>query len=48
MEQLILFHDHSLIILLVITSISLYILLINLYSKNYNQIFLEAQEIEIF
>jgi len=48
MEQLILFHDHSLIVILIITIISLYILVINFYSKSYNQIFLEAQEIEIF
>jgi cytochrome c oxidase subunit 2 len=47
-EQLTLFHDHSLIVLLIITIISLYALATNLYSKNYNQIFLEAQEIEIF
>lgn len=47
-EQLTLFHDHSLIILLIITSISLYTLIINIYSKNYNQTFLEAQEVEIF
>lgn len=47
-EQLTIFHDHSLIILIIITLISFYILTTSLYSKNYNQTILEAQEIEMF
>lgn len=47
-EQLTFFHDHSLIVILIITSISLYSLLTNFYSTNFNQILIEAQEIEIF
>lgn len=47
-EQLIIFHDHSLIIIFIIIFISLYILIINIKTKNYNQIISEAQEIEIF
>lgn len=47
-EQLIIFHDHSIIILTVITTISLYILTTNLKTKNYNLIIIEAQEMETF
>lgn len=47
-EHLIFFHDHSIIILVAITFISIYLILSSIMSNRFNRFFLESQEIEIF
>ena len=48
MEHLTFFYDHSIIILTSITFLSIYLILVSIFSKSYNRFFLEAQEIELF
>lgn len=45
-EQLSFFHDHTIIIIVIITILTLYILVSCLFRRNYNKFFLEGQELE--
>ena len=45
-EQLSFFHDHTIIILIIITILTLYILITCLIRKSYNKFILEGQELE--
>lgn len=47
-EHLIFFHDHSIIILMRVTILTLYLILISVYSGNFSRFFSEAQEVELF
>lgn len=47
MEQLIFFHDHALLILLLITSLVIYIIYMLMRNMMLNRFLLEGQEIEI-
>jgi len=47
-EHLIFFHDHSIIILVRVTIITLHLMLSSIIRKSFNRFFLEAQEIELF
>lgn len=47
-EHLLFFHDHSIIILTIITIISMYLLTSSYISKRFNRYFIESQEVEIF
>nr|YP_010535625.1 cytochrome c oxidase subunit II [Alectorobius peropteryx]UYB78498.1 cytochrome c oxidase subunit II [Alectorobius peropteryx]UYB78511.1 cytochrome c oxidase subunit II [Alectorobius peropteryx] len=47
MEQLIFFHDHSMMIIILITIISLYMISNNLFNNFKNRFLMEGQEIEI-
>jgi cytochrome c oxidase subunit 2 len=47
-EHLIFFHDHSIIILVRVTIITLHLILSSIIGKSFNRFFLEAQEIELF
>nr|YP_006303219.1 cytochrome c oxidase subunit II [Nectonemertes cf. mirabilis HC-2011]ADZ05372.1 cytochrome c oxidase subunit II [Nectonemertes cf. mirabilis HC-2011] len=48
MEQLIFFHDHAVLMLLMIMSFCMYIFIMLLYKKNGGRFFLECQEVEAF
>jgi cytochrome c oxidase subunit 2 len=48
MEQLSLFHDHSMIFVSILTVISLYIVFIPIFQKSYNKYCMESQELELF
>lgn len=47
-EHLIFFHDHSIIILMWITFLTIYLISRSVLRSNFNRFFLEAQEVEIF
>nr|UPL66052.1 cytochrome c oxidase subunit II [Cyrtorhinus sp.] len=47
MEQLLFFHDHTLMILIMITSMVIYIMLTSMYNKMINRYLLEGQNIEM-
>lgn len=47
MEQLIFFHDHALLILLLITSLVIYVIYVLATNIMLNRFLLEGQEIEI-
>jgi len=46
MEQLTFFHDHTMIVLTVITVLTLYLMLFAVYNNEFNKTLLEGQEIE--
>jgi cytochrome c oxidase subunit 2 len=47
-EHLIFFHDHSIIILMWITILSVYLIVRSILASNFNRFLLEAQEVEMF
>lgn len=47
-EHLTFFHDHTIIILFLVTTRTLLILTSSIFNKNINRFFLESQEIELF
>nr|YP_010564873.1 cytochrome c oxidase subunit 2 [Pallenopsis pilosa]UZA61328.1 cytochrome c oxidase subunit 2 [Pallenopsis pilosa] len=46
MEQLMFFHDHTMMILIMITSFIMYIMITSMFNKNINKMLLEGQLIE--
>lgn len=47
-EHLIFFHDHSMIILMWITILSVYLIMSSILASNFNRFLLEVQEVELF
>jgi cytochrome c oxidase subunit 2 len=47
-EHLTFFHDHSIIILVRVTILTIHLIFSSIIRKSYNRFFLEAQEIELF
>nr|YP_010385509.1 cytochrome c oxidase subunit II [Halotydeus destructor]UPN63253.1 cytochrome oxidase subunit 2 [Halotydeus destructor] len=48
MEHLTFFHDHSMIILVSVTVMTMYLMMSSMLVKSFNRFFLEAQEVELF
>nr|YP_004021827.1 cytochrome c oxidase subunit II [Opilio parietinus]ADI92909.1 cytochrome c oxidase subunit II [Opilio parietinus] len=48
MEQMMFFHDHTMVILTLITILVAYMMTNSLFNKNFNRLLLEGQEIETF
>lgn len=47
-EHLIFFHDHSIVILVRVTVLTIYLIITSLYRRYFRRYFSEAQEVEIF